>query len=183
MSVSVPWRARLRGLLRHIGFSGAFGILVLLSSAAFYAAVLRPAERELVALRFATFDARSHRADPIALDRESEDLRRFHALFPAPEDLPDQVEHLFALARAADLVLAQGQYRMEPRPGGPMAYRVVLPVRGSYTQIRTFVSSVLSDMPIASVDALRFERKKRADTQLDAQVRLTIHVRSAEELR
>lgn len=181
MIVTVPWHARLRAVLRQIGFSGVIGILVLLASAAFYAAVLRPAERELAATRFAAFNAKSQRAHPIALDRESEDLRRFQALFPPVEELPDQVDRLFALAHAADLVLAQGQYRMEKRPGGPMAYRVVLPVRGSYAQIRTFVGLVLSDMPIASVDALRFERKKRADAQLDAQVRLTIHVRSAEE--
>ncbi len=183
MSVPVPWRVHLRALLRHIGLSGVLGVLVLLASATFYGGVLRPTERQVEASRFEALATKSHRAKPVALDRESEELQRFQALFPPAEELPDQVEHLFALAHAADLVLAQGQYRMEKRAGGLMAYQIVLPVRGSYAQIRAFVGSVLSDMPIASVDALRFERKKRAETQLDAQVRLTIHVRPAEELQ
>jgi hypothetical protein len=36
---------------------------------------------------------------------------------------------------------------------------------------------VLKDMPTASIEALRFERKKAAETQLEAQVRVTLHVR------
>jgi hypothetical protein len=36
-------------------------------------------------------------------------------------------------------------------------------------------------MPIASLDALRFDRKKAGDTQLEAQVRLTIYFRPATE--
>jgi hypothetical protein len=50
-------------------------------------------------------------------------------------------------------------------------------VRGSYPQLRQFVGRVLQDMPTTSLDALRFERKKAADAQLEAQVRLTIYLR------
>jgi hypothetical protein len=35
-------------------------------------------------------------------------------------------------------------------------------------------------MPIASVDGLRFERKRVGDTLLDAQVRLTLHFQPRE---
>jgi hypothetical protein len=54
-------------------------------------------------------------------------------------------------------------------------------VRGSYPQLRDFVAAVLKDMPVASIDALRFERKKALDSELDAQIRLTVHVRPARE--
>jgi hypothetical protein len=36
-------------------------------------------------------------------------------------------------------------------------------------------------MPIASLDALRFERKKAGDPQLEAQLRLTVYFRPANE--
>jgi hypothetical protein len=39
---------------------------------------------------------------------------------------------------------------------------------------------VLKTMPVASVDGLRFERKRAVDTQIDAQVRLTIHFQPGE---
>jgi hypothetical protein len=38
-------------------------------------------------------------------------------------------------------------------------------------------------MPIASIEALRFERKRAADTQLAAQVRVTVHLRPAGDPR
>jgi hypothetical protein len=40
---------------------------------------------------------------------------------------------------------------------------------------------VLKTMPTASVDAVRFERKRAADTQLEAQVRLTLYFRPGED--
>lgn len=174
-------RARLRILLRRIGAIGVLGLAVLLSCAAFYAATLRPAERELAAARATPGSASSRHLIPVALDARSEDLRRFHALFPPAENLASELERLFALARASGLELPQGEYRIERRPAGPIAYRVALPVRGSYVQIRAFVGAVLTGVPVASVDALRFERKKSAGALLDAQLRLTLHFRPAEE--
>jgi hypothetical protein len=172
---------RLRALARRAGFAGVSGFAILLSCAAFYAAALRPAERDLEALRDASRATASRLLRPVALDAQGEDLRRFHALFPPAENLPDELERLFALARASNLQLLQGEYRTERRAAGLIAYRVVLPVRGSYAQIRAFIGELLTGMPIASLDALRFERKKSADAQLDAQLRLTVHFRPAEE--
>ena len=77
----------------------------------------------------------------------------------------------------ARLDLAQGEYRLERRVSGLWAYRVTLPVRGSYPQFRDFIGAVLKDMPIASIDALRFERKRAAETPLEAQVRVTLYAR------
>ncbi len=65
--------------------------------------------------------------------------------------------------------------RLERRTTGLWAYRITLPVRGTYPQFRDFLSGLLKEMPTASIDALRFERKRAADTQLEAQVRLTLY--------
>ena len=89
--------------------------------------------------------------------------------------VPDR--RLHRLARSSGLDLAQGEYRLERRASGLWAYRVTLPVRGSYSQLRAFLGVLLTSMPTASIDALRFERKKAADTQLEAQVRVTLHAR------
>ena len=173
--------ARLRALVHHIGLIGMLGIAVLLSCAAFYGITLLPAERELARLREAQLNVPSRHLRTVALDARSEELRQFHALFPPMGNVADETERLFALARASKLQLLQAEYRVEQRPTGLIAYRAVLPVRGSYAQIRAFVGEVLTGMPIASLDALRFERKKSADTQLDAQLRLTLHFRPAED--
>jgi hypothetical protein len=118
---------------------------------------------------------------PVSAGGRADELRRFYNLFPPASELTDEVERLHRLARSSGLDLAQGEYRLERRASGLWAYRVTLPVRGSYSQLRAFLGVLLTSMPTASIDALRFERKKAADTQLEAQVRVTLHARPSGE--
>jgi hypothetical protein len=172
--------SHLREFLDTLGAAGVLALGVLAFCGAFYLGAVQPAERELAAQRGAADLLRARSPyQQVSRDAPAESLRRFHELFPPAEQLTDQLDHLYGLARQAGLELQQGEYRLEARGPGLAAYRVTLPIRGGYAQIREFVGAVLKDMPIASLDALRFERKKVGETQLDAQVRLTIHLRSA----
>ena len=173
---------RLNAALRRLGAAGVLGIGVLLGCAGFYLSTLAPLVEEIPAQKAALERLQSRTLyRPASAGGRAEELQRFHNLFPPAERLTDEVARLHRLGRAAGLDLAQGEYRLERRASGLWAYRVTLPVRGSYPQLRDFVAAVLKDMPVASIDALRFERKRALDTQLDAQVRLTIHVRPAGE--
>lgn len=174
--------SRLHGWLRRLGATGVLGLGVLFACAPFYLTALRPAERELAARREAAERLRARGPyRPVASDRRAEELQRFYGLFPPIAALPDELERVHALARDARLELAQGEYRLEKRPAGLLAYRVTLPIRGSYAQTRAFVAAVLDEMPTASVDALRFERKKAAETQVEARVQLTLHFRPQDD--
>jgi hypothetical protein len=171
-------RARLEAGLRRLGTAGVLGLGVLLACAGFWLTALQPLEEELAAQRLAAERLRARVPyQPVSSSGRAEELRRFQALFPRSDRLTDEVERLHGMGRAAGLELAQGEYRLERRPVGLWAYRVTLPVSGTYPQLRDFVSAVLKDMPVASIEALRLERKRAADTQLQAQLRLTIHVR------
>jgi hypothetical protein len=55
-------------------------------------------------------------------------------------------------------------------------------VRGSYPQLREFLGALLTDMPAASLDTVRFERKKAAEAHIEAQLRMTLHLRPPGEL-
>ncbi len=177
-------RARANAWLRRLGAPGVIGIGVLLACAGFWVSALQPLQAELAAQRLALERLRARAPYlPVAAGGREEDLRRFHNLFPPAAGLTDELERLHRLARRAGLDLAQGEYRLERRSTGLWAYRVVLPVRGGYPQLRDFVAAVLKEMPVASIDALRFERKKALDNELDAQIRLTVHVRPAGESR
>ena len=176
-------RARLEAALRRLGPAGVVALGILVACAAFYTEALRPAEEDAAARRAALERQRLRTPyRPVSVDSRAEDLRRFHALFPPSNELNAHVERLHRLARRSGLDLAQGDYRLERRTTGLWAYRVTLPVRGSYGQLREFLSAVLKDMPIASIDALRFERKRAADTQLEAQVRLTLYAQPPGDL-
>jgi hypothetical protein len=166
----------IRILLESLGVPGVLGIGVLVSCASFYFMTLGPAERQLETQRSAASlsQARStHR--PVSTDARAEKLRQFHKLFPSTESLVDEVERLYGLAREAPLELKQGEYRLETKGAGLLAYRITLPVRGNYTEIRDFIGAVLADMRTASIDGIRFERNKAGDTQLEVQLRLTVY--------
>jgi hypothetical protein len=160
---------RLRRLLDALGPAGVAGIGVLLFCLPFYFSALAPAQVRLEKIQ--TIPVKEKREEP---DTE---LERFYGRFPRVDRLNVELEALYAHARASQVQLLQGEYRLESHAGALTAYHVTLPVRGNYQQLRQFVGRVLKDMPMASLDALRFERRKAADAQLEAQLRLTIYLR------
>lgn len=170
--------SRVNQVLSRLGVLGVLGIGVLMFCLPFYFGTLRPAEQELDAQRVAA--ERLRKRGPfrsVGVDDRAGELIRFYALLPPLEQLPEQLGKVYALASGAQLALTQGEYRLDRRASGPVAYRITLPIRGSYAQLRAFLDSVLREMPIASIDALRFERKRKGDTQLDAQVHLSLYFR------
>lgn len=173
---------RLHAVLRALGPAGVAALGVLAFCLPLYFSAVRPAERELAASRAAAERLRVPAAvRPVAGEGREEELARFYALFPPIDRLADELARVYGLARKSGLELQQGEYRVERRSAGLISYRVSLPVRGSYHQIRAFVGALLTDVPIASLDALRFERKKSGDAQLEAQLRLTVHFRPSKE--
>jgi len=173
-------RARLHRLLQRLGACGVLGIGVFIACTAFYASALAPLQEELAAQRIGLERLRARTPyQPVAASGRAEELRHFYNLFPPAEALTGELERLHRLARRAGLDLAQGDYRLERRPSGLWAYRANLPVRGSYPALRSFTEAVLTDMPGASIEALRFERKVAAEIELSGQLRITLHVRPA----
>jgi hypothetical protein len=173
---------QLRIVLAKLGAPGVLGLGVFIFCLPLYFSALRPAERELDAKRAAAERSRlPGSARQVSIDSRADQLERFYALFPPVERLGGELERLYGLARGSGLDLLQGEYRVEKRPAGLIAYRITLPVRGSYSQVRRFAGEVLTKMPVASIDGLRFERKKSVDAQLDAQFRITVHFQPARD--
>jgi len=173
----------LRQVLEVLGPAGVVALGVLLFGVAFFFSALDPAEREVQAQALGAERLRTRTlAQPGAAGDPGDDLRRFYALFPPTERLSGELQRLHALARKANVELQQGEYRLDAKKPGLAAYHVSLPIRGAYPQIREFVAATLAEVPIASLDALRFERKKAGETSLEAQVRLTLYFRPQDEL-
>ena len=167
---------QLRALLHTLGPMGIVAIGLLLACLSFHLSAVAPAESELAAQQRAAQRLKSRTPyQPVALDSKSEDLRRFHSLFPQITLIPGEIEKLWAVAAESQIELRQGEYRLESNGPGLARYRVTLPMDATYPRLRQFVNLVLKEIPTASVDGLRFERKKVGDTQLDAQITLTFY--------
>ena len=56
-----------------------------------------------------------------------------------------------------------------------MRYEIVLPVTGSYTQIRDFLKRSLAEIPVLSIDPVSL-KKEEPKGALHAELRLTLHM-------
>ncbi len=170
----------LRRLAGILGIYGMAGVVLSLLCAGLYVGVVKPAERELSAQQEASRRMKSRKAvQPVSIDNRSDDLRRFYTLFPTTGKIAPEMQKLWAIAGEYKIDLQQGEYRLESTGPGLARYRITLPVRASYAQIRQFVGYILKEIPAMSIDGLRFERKKITDTQLDAQIKLTLYLQPA----
>jgi hypothetical protein len=170
----------LRAIAAILGPYGIAGMVIFLMCAGFYWGAVKPTQRELSAQQEASRRLKSRSAvQPVSIDNRSDDLRRFYTLFPTTAKIAPEMQKLWVVANEYKIDLQQGEYRLESSGAGLARYRITLPVRASYGQIRQFVGFVLKEIPTMSIDGLRFERKKISDTQLDAQIKLTLYLQPA----
>jgi len=168
-------------MLESIGPVGIAGIGVLLFAFALYQSAIKPAEGELNALRTAVERGASPDARRASGATRAAELQRFYALFPTLDALPGELARLQALGTAAGVEMLRADYRLDGLGAPLAAYRVTLPLRATYPRIRQFIGSILQAMPIVAIDALRFERRNAGEPEVDAQLRLTVYFRSANE--
>ena len=163
---------------QKLGVPGILGVGLLIFCALFHYSSVRALEEEVRARDAAAERLRTRTPAQLATtNNRGEDLRRFYDLFPSVETLPQELERVHVIARAASLDIRQAEYRLEAPGSDLVAYRVTLPVRGTYAEVRQFIGAMLKEMPIVSIDALRFERKEVRDRDLEAQLRMTMHFR------
>jgi hypothetical protein len=52
----------------------------------------------------------------------------------------------------------------------------MLPVRGTYPQIRKFVDGAMAEVSTLSLNSIQFDRQKVGDPMVDATVKLTVYL-------
>ena len=175
-------RQTLQRRLMRISREAALGLGLIVLCLVFYLAAVRPAQSHLDQLHA---DMRSlheqiqNSARALQANREtpSEQLLAFYKFFPGASSSPVWLDKIYSAARRQHLTLDQGEYRpAQEKTGRLMRYQITLPVRGSYLQLRNFLAAVLTDVPIASLDHISFERRKIGDQAIDAKIKLTLYL-------
>ncbi|WP_219824778.1 GspMb/PilO family protein, partial [Pseudomonas urethralis] len=84
---------------------------------------------------------------------------------------------LYHLASAEHISLARGEYALGVDPKTQLSrYQIILPVRGSYPQIRGFLRGLIGQLPTLVLEDLELQRKTIGDTELTGRVRLTLYL-------
>ncbi len=180
-----PAIERLREIVEALGPAGVVGVALLVFATAFYgtAAVPRAQERATLRAEADRMQERLRMSGALAGGAKgtlAEQLATFHAFFPPPQSSPDWLGRIHAAAKAKGLVLQSGEYKLERSADSRLArYQIVLPVAGSYAQIRGFVGQVLADVPAAALEEIVMRRENVASPRLEARIRLTLYLGGA----
>ncbi|MBV6289095.1 type 4a pilus biogenesis protein PilO [Pseudomonas aegrilactucae] len=102
-------------------------------------------------------------------------LQDLHRQLPAQPQATEVIERLYALARAEKITLARGEYALGVDPKTRLArYQILLPLRGSYPQIRRFLHALLGQMPALVLEDIDLQRKRIGDSELTGRIRMTL---------
>ncbi|MGB5719363.1 MAG: type 4a pilus biogenesis protein PilO [Woeseiaceae bacterium] len=100
---------------------------------------------------------------------------RFVEGLPTIDDVPIVMGSIVTVAAASGIELEQGTYEYVAPDGATIArYQMTLPVVGTYPEIRKFIENVLATAPAVSLDSLRIERGRVADTTITADLKFSI---------
>jgi hypothetical protein len=151
--------------LALIAAAAAFQALVLGPMAASNAALEEPVRRQAAPAERAPGDAGA-----------AEKIAAVYAFLRKDEQTTDWLAKLHAIGTATGLQMKSATYRTQQTEGRIVRYEMVLPVAGSYSQIRDFLSRATAEIPVLSVDQLMLKRETRRDGTLQAELRLTLHM-------
>ncbi|MFZ6680641.1 hypothetical protein [Undibacterium sp. Tian12W] len=112
-----------------------------------------------------------------APDDNLQRLDAFYELLGEKKHVEQQVKTILYLANEAGVSLKAGEYQLAENSAGKFfTYKVQLPVKGSYLQIRKFAEQVLLTIPFASLDEISFKREVINGTTIESKMIFTIYV-------
>jgi hypothetical protein len=161
-------------LFSRLGWAGSMGLLSLAVASALHVFVIRlQAETNQIMQReWETLSRNAHANEPSSQQRDS-----VEGLAPTVR-APEAIARLFAAADKAGLLLEQGEYRqLSEKDSGLTQYQITLPLVGSYPAVHAFLLEAMQQEPGLALDGLRLSRESVEESQLDAQMQLTLYLR------
>jgi hypothetical protein len=162
-----------------VGRSGILGLGLLAFIGGFYFSAFRPEQMRLEELRIQVSKledsrARAAREEP---KTPSDKLNAFYGSLPPSNHIADLLKKVYGAADRQALKLEQGEYRAVRGNASRLTdYQVILPVKGTYPQVRKFVAAALAEVPNLSLDSIQFQRQKVGDPMVDAKVKLVLYL-------
>lgn len=167
----------------RLGLPGLAGVLLLIACSVYWVAGLGPGQQAVAELqaRVERAQLRQQRiasglepAPPVAPRNQ---LETFHRDLPEQLEATTAIDRIYALAGRERITLAHGTYTLGVDKRSKLAsYRIVLPVSGSYPQLRRFLQALLDEVPGLVLEDAGLQRRQIGDSQLTGQLRMTLYL-------
>lgn len=164
-----------------LGLPGLAAVALLGLTMLFVALALGPLERRNLELDDSL--SRASRRMSAAGDVPGGSAVRLAAFYNYFKDSPQSVDALSKLQAAAaqsGLEIRSADYRLQETGTRIERYEVLLPVTATYAQLREFLRNALAQVPVLSLDSVSVRKQKAGDAQVQAEVRLTLHLLKTE---
>ena len=154
---------------KELGTAGLVAIALIAFALAFNGFVTRPLEQKNDLIR-----EKSARGGT-KIQPGAEKVAAVYEFLAKPEEPTDWLAKLHGIGVATGVQVKSASYKALPADGRIERTEIVLPVSGSYSQIRDFLKRSLAEIPVMSVDQINLKRSEKGDT-VHAEMRLTLHM-------
>jgi hypothetical protein len=159
----------------ELGLTGLAALFLFAAAGVFFTLVLQPMKDKSQALESRASRVRD--AAPGPAGNASEKVGAVYEYLKKPETTTDWLAKLYAIGSATGVELQSASYKTQATPGTNLErYEIVVPLSGSYTQMRDFLKRSLAEIPVLSLDQISLKRESRREGTVQAEVRLTLHM-------
>ena len=169
---------------KALGIWGLLGIILIFSSSVFYFVNFLPTSKQLLQVqnelqskleetkKNGRENSLKEIPEQVAPAQTSEqEIAEFYKQFPAGASLPKWLQLIDKTALKQHLVLNRGDYKLtQSKQGQLQRYEMVLPVSGSYVQIRQFIADVLQELPALALSDLQIKRDSVMSPTVEARL-------------
>ena len=162
----------MKRILERIGVAGVAAIGLLAAALLFSNFMVKPLQEKNLSLT----EAASRSARKADNAQSGAKVAAVYEYLRKEEDTTDWLAKLHAIGTATGIQMRTATYRTQPTEGRIVRYEIVLPVAGSYGQIRDFLKRATLEIPVLSIDQVTLKKEERKGAALQAEMRLTLHM-------
>ncbi len=176
------WLPQLRWQIGRLGTPGKIGIGLLVVSGIYFFSAVAPQETMLQQLKERADTLQIQAQKPATVDAEAgkkmtgdQALQAFYDFFPMIDSSPFWIRELVRIAKKHNVELSSSEYRLINEQDARLArYEMVLPIRGSYAQIRAFIADALESVPAIAISAIAIKRDVVSSDRLELRLEINL---------
>ncbi len=157
-------------IIDRIGIAGVAAIGLLAAALFFSNFMVQPLEQRNALLA----ESASRKGNTAAPSGEK--VAAVYEYLRKDEDTTDWLAKLHGIGTATGVQMRAATYGTKPAEGRIVRYEIVLPVAGSYAQIRDFLKRAQAEIPVMSIDQVTLKKDEKKGGALHAELRLTLHM-------
>jgi len=159
----------MKKIVERIGMAGVAAIGLLAAALFFSNFMVKPLEQRNALLK----ESASRKTNTAP---SGEKVAAVYAYLQKEEATTDWLAKLHGIGTATGIQVRAASYSTKPAEGRIVRYEIVLPVAGSYAQIRDFLKRAQAEIPVMSVDQVTLKKDEKKGGAIHAEMRLTLHM-------